>query len=132
MSKAYTTTERQALRTAGKEYPKYEVLNPITNQYEYYFDKASWRAAIDSYNAWKQGKTSEQISTQKAAAEAAEAAKQAKLKAEMLVSSGKEYVFEFSGSLSLKAVSYFSMLVKLLGGKRAYLENNNKRLVVVM
>lgn len=132
MSKAYTADERQALKSAGKEYPKYEVLNPITNQYEYYFDRASWRAAIDSYNAWKQGKTSDQVATEKAAAEKAEAAEQARLKAEMLVSSGKEYVFEFSGALSSTAVSYLSTLVKLLGGKSAYLENNNTRLVVVM
>ena len=132
MSKAYTADERQALRSAGKEYPKYEVLNPITGKYEYYFDRASWRAAIDSYNAWKQGKTSDQVATEKAAAETAKEAEQARLKAEMLVSSGKEYVFEFSGALSTKAGSYFSTLVKLLGGKRAYLENENKRLVVVM
>lgn len=131
MSKAYTADEREALRSAGKDYPKYETFNPITGQYEYYYDRASWRAAKDSYDAWKQGKTSEQVATEKAAAEAAEAAEQARLKAEMLAS-GKEYVFEFSGPLSTKAVSYFSTLVKLLGGKRAYLENDNKRLVVVM
>lgn len=131
MSKAYTADERQALKSAGKEYPKYEVLNPITGKYEYYFDRASWRAAIDSYNAWKQGKTSDQVAIEKAAADTAKEAEQARLKAEM-VSSGKEYVFEFSGALSSKAVTYFSTLVKLLGGKRAYLENENKRLVVVM
>jgi hypothetical protein len=46
-------------------------------------------------------------------------------------SAGKEYVFQFSGAISSKAVSYLSRLVKLLGGKRAYIEDQTK-IVVVM
>lgn len=46
-------------------------------------------------------------------------------------SAGKEYVFQFSGPLSSKAVSYLSKLVQLLGGKRAYVEDQTK-IVVVM
>ena len=44
---------------------------------------------------------------------------------------GKEIVFEFSKPVSSKASTYVSKLVKLLGGKRSYIENQTK-LVVVM
>jgi hypothetical protein len=44
---------------------------------------------------------------------------------------GKEIVFEFSKPISSKANTYVSKLVKLLGGKRSYIENQTK-LVVVM
>ena len=46
-------------------------------------------------------------------------------------SAGKEYVFEFSGPISSKAVGYLSKLAKLLGGKKAYVEDQTK-IVVVM
>ena len=44
---------------------------------------------------------------------------------------GKEIVFEFSKPIPSKASTYVSKLVKLLGGKRSYIENQTK-LVVVM
>jgi hypothetical protein len=44
---------------------------------------------------------------------------------------GKEIVFEFSKPISSKASTYVSKLVKLLGGKRSYIEDQTK-LVVVM
>lgn len=44
---------------------------------------------------------------------------------------GKEYVFEFSKPITSKANTYISRLVKLLGGKRSYIEDQTK-LVVVM
>ena len=50
---------------------------------------------------------------------------------EAAVSHGKEIVFEFSKPISSKASTYVSKLVKLLGGKRSYIENQTK-LVVVM
>lgn len=46
-------------------------------------------------------------------------------------SSGKEYVFQFSGPISSKAAGYLSKLVQLLGGKKAYIEDQTK-IVVVM
>ena len=46
-------------------------------------------------------------------------------------SAGKEYVFQFSGPLKGSIATYVSKLVKLLGGKRAYIEEESK-LVVVM
>lgn len=44
---------------------------------------------------------------------------------------GKEYVFEFSKPITSKANTYISRLMKLLGGKRFYIEDQTK-LVVVM
>ncbi len=44
---------------------------------------------------------------------------------------GKEIVFEFSKPVTSKANAYVSKLVKMLGGKRSYIENQTK-LVVVM
>lgn len=44
--------------------------------------------------------------------------------------SGYEYVFEFSGPLSSSIATYTSKLVKLLGGKRAYIEDKIKLVVV--
>ena len=44
---------------------------------------------------------------------------------------GKEIVFEFSKPISSKANTYVSKLVKMLGGKRSYIEDQTK-LVVVM
>jgi hypothetical protein len=46
-------------------------------------------------------------------------------------SAGKEYVFVFSGPLKGSIATYVNKLVKLLGGKRAYIEEESK-LVVVM
>lgn len=45
-------------------------------------------------------------------------------------SSGYEYVFQFSGPLSSSIGTYTSKLVKLLGGKRAYIEDKIKLVVV--
>ena len=50
---------------------------------------------------------------------------------EAAASHGKEYVFEFSKPLTSKVNTYVSRLVKLLGGKRSYIEDRTK-LVVVM
>ena len=44
---------------------------------------------------------------------------------------GKEIVFEFSRPITSKANTYVSKLVKMLGGKRSYIEDQTK-LVVVM
>jgi len=45
--------------------------------------------------------------------------------------SGKEYVFEFSGPIGSAAAKYISQLSKSLGGKRAYIEDQNKLVVVL-
>ena len=50
---------------------------------------------------------------------------------EAAASHGKEIVFEFSKPISSKANTYVSKLVKMLGGKRSYIEDQTK-LVVVM
>lgn len=148
MGRAYTAEEREALMNAGKNYPKYNVVNPITGQTEYYFNRSDWRAAIASYEAWQAGKTTQQVAADKAAEEAAHEAEQAALKAQLIAqqasttsttttsttpsgSAGKEYVFQFSGPLKGSIATYVSKLVKLLGGKRAYIEEESK-LVVVM
>ena len=44
---------------------------------------------------------------------------------------GSEYVFEFSKPLTSKVNTYVSKFVKLIGGKRSYIEDQTK-LVVVM
>lgn len=44
---------------------------------------------------------------------------------------GKEYVFEFSGPIGTAAAKYISKLAKLLGGKHAYIEDSNKLVVVL-
>lgn len=155
MGRAYTAEERAALDAAGKKSPGYEVYNPITQKYEYYFERADWRAAIASYEAWQAGKTAQQVAAEKAAEEAAHEAQQAALEAQLTAqqtatsttasgwsafdsvkkqsstSAGKELVFQFSGPLKGSIGTYVDKLVKLLGGKSAYIEEKTK-LVVVM
>ena len=51
--------------------------------------------------------------------------------APVTVVSGQEYVFEFSGPIGSAAAKYISKISKLLGGKRAYIEDKNKLVVVL-
>ena len=46
-------------------------------------------------------------------------------------SPGQEYVFEFSGPIGSAAAKYISKISKLLGGKRAYIEDASKIVVVL-
>jgi hypothetical protein len=46
-------------------------------------------------------------------------------------SAGKEWVFTFSGPLKGSIGTYVNKLVKLLGGKRAYIEDKTKLVVVI-
>jgi hypothetical protein len=66
-----------------------------------------------------------------AASTAAPAASSTSAAATSSGSAGKEYVFQFSGPLKGSIATYVSKLVKVLGGKRAYIEDQTK-LVVVM
>ena len=51
--------------------------------------------------------------------------------APVTVVSGQEYVFEFSGPIGSAAAKYISKISKLLGGKRAYIEDASKLVVVL-
>jgi len=51
--------------------------------------------------------------------------------APVTVVSGQEYVFEFSGPIGSAAAKYISKISKLLGGKRAYIEDKSKLVVVL-
>ena len=51
--------------------------------------------------------------------------------APVTVVSGQEYVFEFSGPIGSAAAKYISKISKLLGGKRAYIEDASKIVVVL-
>ena len=46
-------------------------------------------------------------------------------------SAGKEWVFQFSGPLKGSIGTYVNKLVKMLGGKRAYIEEETKLVVVI-